>query len=69
MPGSISPEALEDKLTSVRFSPQEWTGEELRLFVPEFSRIDQDTDKRLAQLAVILAEAASVQAAATFLTL
>ncbi len=60
VPGSISPETLEQELTSLRFSPQEWTGEELRLF-------DQDADKRLAQLAVILAEAASVQAAATFL--
>jgi len=46
---------------------QEWTGNELHLFVPEMAKIDQDKDKRLAQLAVTLGEAVSVHAAATTL--
>jgi tetratricopeptide (TPR) repeat protein len=54
-------------LTDLRFGPQEWTGEELQTFVPELVRIDQDKDRRLARLAVILAEAVSVHAAATTL--
>jgi tetratricopeptide (TPR) repeat protein len=67
IPLSISPAELESTLAPLRFNPQEWTGDALRLFVPELSRIDQDKDKRLARLAVSLAEAASVQAAATAL--
>jgi len=64
---SIYPQELESSLAPLRFHPREWTGDDLRLFVPEFERIDQDQDKRLAGLAVILAEAASVHAAATTL--
>jgi len=67
IPQSISPPEIVPTLAPLRFNPQEWTGNDLRLFVPELLRIDQDKDKRLARLAVILAEAASVQAAATAL--
>jgi tetratricopeptide (TPR) repeat protein len=65
--GSVFPQTLESTLLPLRFRPQEWTGSELQLFVPELARIDQDKDKRLAQLAVTLAEAVSVHAAATTL--
>ncbi|MGH9563784.1 MAG: alkaline phosphatase family protein, partial [Terracidiphilus sp.] len=67
IPQSISPAELESTLSPLRFQPQEWTGDDLRLFVPELARIDQDKDKRPAKLAVILAQAASVQAATTAL--
>jgi Tfp pilus assembly protein PilF len=67
LPDSVHPPALESKLLALRFHPQEWTGDELHLFVPEMAQIDQDKDKRLAKLAVILAEAVSVHAAATTL--
>jgi Tfp pilus assembly protein PilF len=67
VPDSVYPKALESKLLPLRFQPQEWTGNELHLFVPEMARIDQDKDKRLAKLAVILAEAVGVHAAATTL--
>ena len=67
VPDSIYPPALESTILPLRFKPQEWTGTELHLFVPEMGRIDQDKDKRLAQLAVVLAEAVSVHAAATTL--
>ena len=64
---SIYPKLLEPTIAPLRFQPNEWTGNELHLFVPEMARIDQDKDKRLAQLAVVLAEAVSVHAAATTL--
>jgi tetratricopeptide (TPR) repeat protein len=65
--GSVRPPGLEARLIPLRFGPQEWTGAELQLFVPELARIDQDKDKRLARLAVLLAESVSVHAAATTL--
>jgi Tfp pilus assembly protein PilF len=67
IPESVHPATLESQLLALRFHPQEWTGNELHLFVPEMAQIDQDQDKRLAKLAVILAEAVSVHAAATTL--
>jgi cytochrome c-type biogenesis protein CcmH/NrfG len=67
VPHSIYPETLESTLGPLRFRPQEWTGDDLRLFVPGFERIDQDNDTRLARLAGILAEAAGIHAAATTL--
>jgi Flp pilus assembly protein TadD len=66
-PHSVFPQTLEANLLPLRFHPQEWTGNELHLFVPEMAKIDQDKDKRLAQLAVTLGEAVSVHAAATTL--
>ena len=67
VPNSVFPQALQSKIMPLRFHPQEWTGNELHLFVPQMERIDQDKDKRLAKLGVILAEAVSVHAAATTL--
>ena len=67
LPDTVRPQSLEPRLLPLRFKPNEWTGDELALFVPELTRIDQDKDKRLAKLAVILAEAVSVHAAATTL--
>lgn len=67
IPQSIYPSDLDSVLAPLRFQPQEWKADDLRLFVPELSRIDQDKDKRLAKLAVILAEATSIHAATTAL--
>lgn len=67
IPGSVHPPALESTLLPLRFQPQEWTGADLQLFVPALARIDQDKDKRLARLAVLLAEDVSRHAAATAL--
>jgi predicted AlkP superfamily phosphohydrolase/phosphomutase len=63
----VHPPAIEAMITPLRFEPREWTGNDLSLFVPELARIDQDKDKRLAQLAVILAHAIGTHAAATAL--
>lgn len=65
--GSIHPPELESTIAPLRFDPQEWTGDELALFVPEMDRVDQDKDRRLAQLAVLLAEDVTTHAAATTL--
>jgi|SRR5579871_2595842 len=67
VPESVYPAPLASKLAPLRFHPKEWTGNELHLFVPEMARIDQDKDKRLAKLAVILSQAVSVHATATTL--
>lgn len=67
IPGSIYPKPLEASLLPLRFDPREWPANDLALFVPELNRIDQDRDKRLAKLAVVLGEAVSVHAAATHL--
>jgi Flp pilus assembly protein TadD len=66
-PESIFPKDLESKLLPLRFHPTEWTGDDLRLFVPDLALIDQENDQRLARLAVILAETVTIQAAATAL--
>ena len=64
-PGTVWPAAWAARLADLRVSPMEITGEILRLFVPEFERIDQSKDKSLHDLADIIAETMSVHAAAT----
>ncbi len=63
--GSLWPGEMESTLRELRFDPQEWTAAELKMFVPRFAEVNQDTDRGLAKLGVLLAEATSVQAAAT----
>jgi len=63
--GGIHPPPLAAELGPLRIHPHEIEGEMLRAFVPDAPEIDQSEDKRLETLAKILAECASVQAAAT----
>ena len=65
--GSIFPPALEAVLSNLRLHPTELTGDELQLFVPELARVDQDKDRRLALLALMLTDAVSAHSAATTL--
>ncbi|NBC13280.1 MAG: tetratricopeptide repeat protein [Gammaproteobacteria bacterium] len=65
-PGHVHPEALREQLAEFRVHPQELDGETLQLFVPKAAEIDQAKDKRLYSVAKIVAECASVQAAATW---
>jgi predicted AlkP superfamily phosphohydrolase/phosphomutase/tetratricopeptide (TPR) repeat protein len=65
-PGHVHPEVLRETLAEFRVHPQELDGETLQLFVPKAAEIDQSKDKRLYSVAKIIAEAASVQAAATY---
>lgn len=67
-PGTYWPENLAEELNELRVSPCEIDPDEiLRLFVPLASEVDQSSDRRLALLAERLAEAYSIQAAATWL--
>ena len=65
--GSVWPLEREQDLLDLRFGAGEWTGADLQMFVPELGTIDQDRDRRLAKLAVALAETATNHAAATAL--
>ena len=66
-PGTFWPESLAEKLSPLRVSPHELDGDVLRMFVADPDKIDQEKDRRLFMLAEKLAEAFSVQAAATWL--
>jgi tetratricopeptide (TPR) repeat protein len=64
-PGTVHPPALAQTLGELRVNPMELDGEFLRLFVPEFAKVDQATDKRLHSLGKIIAETMSIHAAGT----
>jgi predicted AlkP superfamily phosphohydrolase/phosphomutase/tetratricopeptide (TPR) repeat protein len=64
--GTIWPEDHLETLNKLRVSPLEIDEPLVRLFVPEAEKVDQDKDRRLGHLRVHLAEAFSVQAAATW---
>ncbi len=67
MPGTYWPENLHTPLDPLRVSPWEISGDEiLRAFVPKAHLVDQKKDRRLHQLAERLAEAYSIQSAATY---
>ena len=63
--GCVHPSELAVELAPLRVHPQEIEGDMLRAFVPRAAEIDQAKDKRLETLAKLVAECASVQAAAT----
>ncbi len=63
--GTVWPPAWAERLADLRVRPTEITGEILQLFVPEYQRVDQATDKSLHDLAELIAEAMSIHAAAT----
>ncbi len=65
-PGHVHPTALGEALAECRVHPQELDPEVLLLFVPGAASVDQTQDQRLYALAKVLAECASVQAAATW---
>lgn len=66
-PHCISPQPLREALRELRVHPSDIAGTQLAALVPSAVEIDQKTDDRLARLAVILAEAATIHAAATHL--
>jgi tetratricopeptide (TPR) repeat protein len=66
-PGTFWPESLAEKLSPLRVGPQDLEGDVMRMFVKDPDKIDQEKDRRLFILAEKLAEAFSVQAAATWL--
>ncbi len=64
-PGTVHPQRLAKPLAQFRIHPWEIDAEQLLPFVPNAESIDQDKDRRLYSIAKVLAECASVQAAAT----
>ena len=68
--GTISPPELATELAAFRVHPTEIEGNQLLPFIPRAAALDQSDPtvaKRLNQLATILAQTASVQAAATWI--
>lgn len=64
-PGMVHPASLAAPMGELRVNPMELSGEFVRLFVPEYLKVDQAKDKRLHALCKIIAENMSVHAAAT----
>jgi len=66
-PGTVHPPHLIEHLEALRLHPAELEPEMLLPFIPRAAEIDQHKDFRLASVAKILAETASIHAAATAL--
>ena len=64
-PGTVHPPRLIEPLKEFRVSPHELEGEHILPFVPKAAEVDQEKDKRLSSIGKILAENASIHAAAT----
>jgi len=64
-PGTVHPPRLVEPLMEFRIRPSEIEGEQLLPFVPRAAEVDQEKDKRLQSIAKVLAENASIHAAAT----
>ena len=65
LPGTVHPPRLAENIAGLRIHPAELTPAHILPFVPKAAQIDQDQDKRLETLAIILADAATIHACAT----
>ncbi len=65
MRGTVHPPGAADRLAELRVHGIDITGDILRLFVPDWQKLDQTVDKSLHDLAGIIAETMSIHAAAT----
>ena len=63
--GTVHPASLAKSLGELRVNPMELSGEFIRLFVPEYDKVNQSRDKRLHALGKIIAETMSIHAVAT----
>lgn len=66
-PGAVHPKEKEELFKQFRVHPGELTEAHILPFVPDAAKIDQEKDKHLSSLAKIIAECASVHAAATYI--
>jgi predicted AlkP superfamily phosphohydrolase/phosphomutase len=64
-PGCVWPPSKAAALAEMRVHPIEISGEILSLFAPHWTRVDQDKDKSVHDLAGLIAESMSIHAAAT----
>ncbi len=65
--GAVNPPDLERAFLDLRVQPGDLSGHDLALFIPELQRIDQTKDRRLVNLASVLAEGLTVHALATWI--
>ncbi|MFA6617724.1 MAG: alkaline phosphatase family protein [Candidatus Neomarinimicrobiota bacterium] len=65
-PATVHPEKYSKIMDELRVFPWELSQEHLLPFVPDAAKIDQEKDQRLASVAKILSETATVHAAATW---
>jgi len=65
--GTVHPESMIDILKEQRVHPEELTGAHLLPFMPNLKEMDKKKDKRSKSIAKIIANAASVHAASTYL--
>ena len=64
-PGTVHPPRLAESMMEFRVRPQGIEGQMLLPFAPHAAEIDQEKDKRLTSITKVLAENASIHAAAT----
>lgn len=64
--GTIHPESLKEKLAELRVHPAEITSSMVLPFIPNLAKIDKKKDKRSIAIAKIIAHAASIHAASTY---
>jgi len=64
LPPDCAPPALRSALRELRIHPADIAAPDVAAFVPDLAAVDQAADRRLVQIAHMLAEAATVQAAA-----
>jgi predicted AlkP superfamily phosphohydrolase/phosphomutase/tetratricopeptide (TPR) repeat protein len=65
-PASVSDASLLDDLAEARLHPSEIEAEMIAPFLPDFAKIDQETDTRLSMFMQILSRAVSAHGAATW---
>ena len=67
LPGTVHPEEKAELFAKLRVHPGELTAQHILPFVPDAMRVNQSKDKRLGALSKIIADAASVHSAATYI--
>jgi len=65
--GTVHPESMAPVFDQLRLFPHELTAAHLKPFIPALEEIDQEKDRRLGSVAKILAEAATIHNAATWI--
>src|SRR5690606_33241064 len=67
IPGTVYPKKMAETMKGLRVHPGDLTDEHILPFVPSAAKVDQEKDKRINSLAKILAEAATIHNAGTWL--
>ncbi|MCF7904634.1 MAG: alkaline phosphatase family protein [Candidatus Marinimicrobia bacterium] len=65
--GTVHPESMASTFDQLRLFPHELTSAHLKPFIPNLDQVDQKADRRVGSVAKILAEAATVHNAATWI--